>query len=251
MLIDSHCHLNALGKTAREEVIASCRDTGRFVLIDSSIDMSTSLASVALSQHYDFVYTSLGFHPFSADAFSQEVNDTYEALIRENKKIVAIGEIGLDYKAEVLTQKQEEVFASCIRLAKRTGLAVVIHNRFDNPRILDILDCFYSSFERIVFHCFSYGPDMLSRILKKGGYVSFSLNILRTNERILSSLKSCPLNRLLLESDSPYMKINDALSTPLDVERVYDRAAAHKGLERQMLEKQVALNAQKVFSLPL
>jgi len=250
MLIDCHCHLNALAKKTREEVIASCRDTGRYVFIDSSIDMNTTLASMALSQYYDFFYTSLGFHPFNAGSFSDEIAQTYEGLIRENNKIVAIGEIGLDYKAEVLSQKQEEVFKSCLRLAKHTNLPIVIHNRFDNPRILDILDQFYTSFERVVFHCFSYGPDMLERILKKGGYISFSLNILRNSEKILASLKSCPLNRLLLETDSPYMKISNVPSTPLDIEQVYNRAAEHKGLEIEALEHQVFLNAQKVFSLP-
>jgi len=250
MLIDCHCHLNALAKTAREEVVASCRSKACYMLVDSSIDMNSSFASVALSQYYDFVYTSLGFHPFSADSFCEEIVQVYEDLIKENRKIVAIGEIGLDYKAAVTGEKQEKVFTSCIRLAKRTNLTVVIHNRFEYPRIFDILDQFYPSFERVVFHCFSYGPEVLSRILKKGGYVSFSLNILRNNEGILASLKSCPLNRLLLESDSPYMKVNNAASSPLDIERVYMEAARHKGLEKEALERQVFLNAQKVFALP-
>lgn len=250
MLIDCHCHINALAKTTREEVIASCRDRGQYLFIDSSIDMNTSLASMALSQYYDFFYTSLGLHPFSADLFSDEVIATYEGFIKENNKIIAVGEIGLDYKAQAPSQKQEEVFKSCIRLAKRANLPIIIHNRFDNPRILDILDEFYPNFERVVFHCFSYGPDMLERILKKGGYVSFSLNILRGNANILASLKSCPLQRLLLETDSPYMKINNVVSTPLDIEQVYAQAAAHKGLEAAALENQIFLNAQKVFSLP-
>ena len=169
MLIDAHCHLNSLSKITREDVVSSFLPKGSHTLIDTSIDVGSSLASVALSQHYDDVFTSLGFHPFSSQDFSQEVIETYQSLINENKKIVAIGEIGLDSYAKVPLDKQEEVFKFFLRLAKCNNLPVIIHNRNDEAQVLDILAGFGPSLERVVFHCFSYSSKMLKKIVEKGG----------------------------------------------------------------------------------
>jgi TatD DNase family protein len=246
MLIDSHCHITSLERTMRQQVLEAGALGYRF--IDSSIDVNSSLASIALSDHYAFVYTALGFHPYSADKFSQEVISTYEDLIREHKSIVAIGEIGLDFKASICMHEQEAVFSQFIRLAKRCNLPIVIHNRLDNKRVLDILDGFYSTYEEVVFHCFSYGRDFLDRILEKGGYVSFSLNTLRKNKSIIDSLKNCPLENMLIETDSPYMKIKDQVSTPLDIEKVYNFVSETKGISLEELKTKVSETAEKIFS---
>ncbi|MBN3040180.1 MAG: TatD family hydrolase [Candidatus Omnitrophica bacterium] len=256
MFIDSHCHFNSLSKIAREETASFCKDTFLCCFIDSSIDVNSSLASNALSQYYGFIYTSLGFHPFSAGIFCGEVIETYEALIKENKKIVAIGEIGLDYKADKSQEVQEEVFKAFIRLAKRHNLPVIIHNRLDpasdnnkkQPRVLEILGQFYPSFEKVIFHCFSYGPDILKPIIKKSGFVSFSLNVLRNKSEIIRSLEECPLENLLLETDSPYMKIKERNSTPLDIDKVYAKVSQAKGINEDKLKEQIVANIHRAFN---
>ncbi len=251
MLIDVHCHCNSLSKIIREQVFAQAQAKSDCCFVDSSIDVQSSLASHALSSHYDFIYTSLGFHPFCAENFSEELVGIYEGLIDENPRIVAIGEIGLDAKAQAPLDTQREVLNAWVRLAKRKNLPVVIHNRLDQPQVLDILDHFYPSYDRLVFHCFSYPVHILDRIIRKKGFVSFSLNILRSNKDILDALKHCPLSSLLLETDSPYMKIKDAASTPLDIVKVYQQAAALKGIEQTELAGHVQANAQRVFALNL
>ena len=248
MLVDTHCHLNSLSKIAREEVIASSGNN--YCFIDSSIDLNSAKASVELSRQYDFVYSSLGFHPFSGEEFLSSTINDYTKLIDENEKVVAIGEIGLDFKAPILPQEQEDILSVFIRLAKSKDLPIILHNRWEDTKILDILDKFYSGYDKVIFHCFSYAEDFLEKIIERGGFVSFSLNILRKKEDILSSLKCCPLNRLLLETDSPYMRIKGNPSTPIDITKTYLRAAEIKGVSEQELEEAVFSNIRGLFPIP-
>ena len=249
MLIDSHCHLNSLSLIRREEVITSC--SASYILINSTIDLQSSKDSTVYSNDNSFIYLSLGFHPFCVAQYKPELLKDYQELIIANKGIVAIGEIGLDYKADAPLDKQEEVFVSFIELAKKVNLPIVIHNRLDGFRVLEVLDSQLSSYEKAIFHCFSYSQEFLERITAKGGFVSFSLNVLRGNKQIVSSLKSCPLENLLFETDSPYMRVEGKPSTPLDIDRVYKFAAKIKELEVKQLEDIVASNANRIFKLKI
>lgn len=247
MLIDTHCHFNSLSRNLKDELLS--QGLGNYSLIDSSIDRASSSASVSFSKQYDFVYTSLGFHPFCAKKFTLDILAEYKKLIEENRKIVSIGEIGLDYKADSALEEQEDVLRHFIQLARANNLPVVIHNRLNNFRVINILDEFYQNYENVVFHCFSYSGEFLEKILERGGFVSFSLNVLRKNKEITSSLKRCPLENMLLETDSPYMKIKGNSSTPLDIDKVYAFSAFVKEIEQKELEKIVLSNAKRVFSL--
>ena len=244
MLIDSHCHLNSLSKIIREDVISS--SNSNYCFIDSSIDLNSSKASLEISSKYDFVYSALGFHPFSAKSFCPTVVRDYEKLI-DNKRVVAIGEIGLDYKAGASAQAQEDILIAFIELAKGKNLPVMIHNRWPDTKILDILDKFYSSYRKVIFHCFSYNQDFLAKIIEREGFVSFSLNILRKKAEILQSLKNCPLDKLILETDSPYMRVGGKPSTPLDIDKTYTLAAEIKGISKKELEREVFSNIRELF----
>jgi len=250
MLIDSHCHFNSLSRAKRQEFISLKPD---ILLIDSSIDVNSSLASVHLSREYDFIYSSLGFHPFCADNFSDEVLTSYRKLIDDGERIVSIGEVGLDYKAEATLDKQVLVFSSFLELAKEKELPVIIHNRTDpaNPDsfdVLEVIDRYFGNYKKIVFHCFSYSTQFLTKIAEKGAFISFSLNILRNKTDIIESLKACPLNNLLLETDSPYMRIKGESSTPLDIDKVYSYTADIRALKQDELKEIVLSNAKRVFS---
>ena len=249
MFVDSHCHFNSLTQNKIDTITESCLDD--FYFVDSSIDLKSSKISIEISSQYSSIFTSLGFHPFSVNEFSSETISKYQEIINKNKKIVAIGEIGLDNKANIIIEDQENVFINFIKLAQKNNLSIVIHNRFEGDKIIDILDNLYFNYERVIFHCFSYSTDLLDKILERGAFVSFSLNILRKNKSIISSLKKCPLNRILLETDSPYMRIRNEPSTPLNIRDVYSFASLVKDIEKIELEKAVFLNAKKVFGLPV
>ena len=99
----------------------------------------------------------------------------------------------------------------------------------------------------MVFHCFSYDQDFLAKIIERGGFISFSLNILRKREEISKSLKSCPIEKLLLETDSPYMRVAGKPSTPLDIDKTYKRAAEIRGISKEELESAVSSNIGELF----
>jgi len=250
MLIDSHCHFNVLAREKREEVSVSLEN---HLLIDSSIDLETALASVELSKNHSFLYTSLGFHPFSADKFSEDILGKYRGLIDQNPKVIAIGEIGLDSFAKVGLPEQEKVLIKFLELAKEKNLAVFIHNRlqeskgFKPDKMLEVLDKVFTSYEKVIFHCFSYSKDLLNEVVKRKGFISFSLNVLRKNETIHSSLESCPLESMFLETDSPYMRIGSQESSPLDIDKVYSLVAQVKKITKEHLEEVICNNAKKVF----
>ncbi|MCM8831627.1 MAG: TatD family hydrolase [Candidatus Omnitrophica bacterium] len=248
MLFDVHCHINSLELNQIEELVSNCKYN--YCFIDSSIDRQTSLQSLELSSKYPFIYSSIGFHPFSLKNYSPSLLSDYQELILKNKKIVAIGEVGLDFKALDIAsfEIQEKIFKDFILLAKKLNLPLVIHNRTKDSRILEILDEFFVTYNRIVFHCFSYGKEFLLKILNKGGFISFSLNILY-NRDILSSLVDCPLDNILLETDSPYMRFNQKLSLPSYIEKVYKRASILKNIKQEELEKKISENVKKVFNI--
>ena len=247
MLIDTHCHINTLTQKQQDNIFLF--DSSQYPFIDSSIDHATTLKSIDLSKKYEHIYTSAGFHPFCAKEYKPELIGQYEHLIDQNPKIVAVGEIGLDYKADQPLKEQEEVLRAFIKLAKDKSKPVAIHNRLDDDRILDILSDCYDDFSSVIFHCFSYSPEFLKKVIEKKGYVSFSLNILRKKPELMQSLKQCPLDSLLLETDSPYMRINGELSVPGDIDKVYEYAARIKEADVSELEGRMYENAKKVFKL--
>jgi TatD DNase family protein len=244
MLIDIHCHISCLSLEEKEKISSL---SGDYLFIDSSINYPSSLESIELSKNYKSVYSALGFHPFYAEEFEDSFREDYQKLIEENKKVVAIGEVGLDCKANLSLKEQEKILRIFLELAQEEDLPLIIHNREDNWQVLKILDEFFSSYEKIIFHCFSYSSSILKKIIEKKGYISFSLNVLRKKEEIISSLKNCPLDNLLLETDSPYMKIGNRNSFPWDIKELYYFVADLKGIDKKELEEKIFYNTKRLF----
>lgn len=248
MLIDAHCHLSHLSLNKQGQLFETAAN--KIICIDSSVDYPGTLDSLALSKKYPFIKTASGFHPFWAQTYSQDLLKKYDLLIEKNlDTIVAIGEVGLDFKAEVNLSRQEDIFRKFIELAKKYSLVLLIHSRIEAPATLfALLNEYYQDYSRIVFHCFSYGVETMKYIIEKYGYLSFSLNVLRNKKRITESLSGCGIDRLLLETDSPYMKIQGNDSSPLDIEKVYRYVADLKRIEYSTLIDQISKNANALFS---
>lgn len=245
MLIDAHCHINSLNKSTLNDVLSRASDN--YIFLDSSINIDSAKLSLEINNKHSSVYSAIGFHPFSIKEFSDTTIETYRKLAQENPKVLAIGEIGLDETAGIPLDEQEKILKAFLALAKDLNLPVLIHNRLKEPVIFNFFDDFFPSYEKVILHCFSYNYEMLKRLTDKGGYVSFSLNILRKKKDIIDSLVRCPLENLLLETDSPYMKINDRPSNPLDIREVYDFTASAKKISAEDLEEAVSINFKKAF----
>lgn len=241
--VDNHCHINSLSDKS------FLKDTEGFLFVDSSIDYESSQASLRISSQNEFVYSCLGFHPLKGELFKEEILKSYEDLIvKHRKRIIGIGEIGLDCKAEVALDIQIKIFSSFIELAKKYELPIVIHNRWHNFLILEILDRYFDSYEKIIFHCFSQDFSFLEKILERKAWVSFSLNLLR-KKKLVSLLKVVPLENLFLETDSPYMFLENRPSTPLDIEKIYVFVAQKRKISLKNLSLQILSNFKKVYNL--
>ncbi len=243
MFIDNHCHINSLSKRD----FLKTAEIKNFLFVDVSIDYETSLLSLEISSQNSFVYSCLGFHPSKGKFFKKEILNSYERFIQDNReKVIGIGEIGLDYKAEIDSHSQIEILSSFIDLAKRFNLPLMIHNRWRSDLILDILDSYFTSYNRIIFHCFSQDISFLEKVLKKDGWISFSLSLLK-RKSLEEILKNVPLENLLLETDSPYIFWEGRPSSPLDIKKIYEFVSSQKNINMERLTSQICYNFKKIY----
>lgn len=206
MLFDTHAHLDDEAfDIDREEVIENIRNSpvGRIVNIGSSL--KSSVRSVELAQDHDFIYAAVGIHPHEANALTADAITQIIQLTR-HPKVVAIGEIGLDYYYDFAPRNvQQRCFIEQIQLAKELALPFVIHSRDATKDTYDILNE-YAKDTRFVLHCYSQSREMVQQYVKLGGYISFAGTLTFKNATNLKeAIHAVPLDRLLIETDSPYL----------------------------------------------
>lgn len=205
MWFDSHCHLHICEEDRPvEEVIAEAREAGVVEMLTVGFDRESNPRSVALAEN-EGVYASVGLHPNSATAFDDATVATFEPLL-SNPKVVAVGETGLDfYRDWAPRADQERAFSAQIALAKSYGKALVIHTRESLPAALDLLES-QGPPERFVLHCWSGTPADLERVRAMDGYVSFAGNVsFKSAADLRDVVPLVPADRLLIETDSPYL----------------------------------------------
>lgn len=207
MLIDTHTHLDdARYESDREAVIARARETGIDSMITIGCDLSTSQAAVALADRYPFVYATVGVHPHEVKHIEDGWYNEFRRLA-ENKKVVAFGEVGLDYHYNYSSPKeQRDRFREQIQLARELGLPLVIHTREAQEDTIQILKDERSTEVGGVFHCFSGDAWLAKDALDLGFYLSFSGILTFQNAGMLRDIaKTVPLDRILIETDCPYL----------------------------------------------
>ncbi len=205
MFFDTHAHLDDEAFDAdRDELISSFADVGVTRILNASSDMPSSFATVALCEKYDFIYGAVGFHPEAADRM--EAGDILKiSELTKKKNIVAIGETGLDYYWDnVPRDVQQKAFREHCALALELELPVVVHDREAHRDCFDILGEFPGI--RAVYHCFSGSAEYARELVKKGFYFSFGGAITFKNARHAPEvIKAVPRERIMLETDCPYM----------------------------------------------
>lgn len=256
-LIDTHAHLMFDEfKNDIDEVIARAKNGGVEKIINVGCDVKTSVSAHEMSLKHENLYATLGLHPYDAIYASEELMIEWEKLISMNKKIVAIGECGLDYfKAKVPKEDQKKGFKMQLKLAQKVGLPVIIHNREANEDCLNILREFDgsdgSSRINAVFHC--YGSDVnFARELWKMGYMtSFTGIITYPNALSLREVvRECPINMFMVETDCPYLapqKFRGQRNEPSYVTEVVEKIAEVKGLTIPEIERISTENVLKFF----
>jgi TatD DNase family protein len=212
MFIDSHAHIDGEDFDAdRDEVVARAREAGvRAILNVGTGDPHGDNFERALkvAQTYEDVYFAAGVHPHDARLYDDAAEDYVADLLRGSTRAVALGEIGLDYHYDNSPREvQREVFARQLRLAKSLSLPVIIHSREADEETLEILRNEYAETVRGgVMHCFGGGPALAEGALGLGFYISFAGNVtFKKAEALREVARTVPLDRLLVETDCPYL----------------------------------------------
>jgi TatD DNase family protein len=253
MLIDTHCHLDfPQFDRDRDQVIRRAKSSGVDYIINIGSSLEGSRKSLELSRQYDSVYAAVGIHPHEADNFTKQEEDSIRALAKE-EKVVAIGEIGLDYyKNYSKAENQRALFLSLIGLAKELNLALVVHTRQAEAETLKILKDTMPV--RATVHCFSGDEAFLKECLNLGFFISFTCNITyKKAENLRRLVKIAPLERLMLETDAPYLPpegFRGKRNEPLYVKSLAAEMARIKEISVEEVARATTHNAKTFFSLP-
>ena len=258
MYIDCHCHLTderdfeAIGGVAL--AIKTAYEAGVKKMICSGYDLASSKRAWALSQKYPFVYFCAGFHPSELGKYIEGDLDEIEKLLLD-EKCVALGEIGLDYHFDNNPEKpfQKELFIRQLQLADKVGLPVVIHSRDASQDTLDILTEQKALLKKgALLHCYSYSPEMAQRFLGLDLYFSFGGPCTFKNaNKVVESVKTIPANRLLSETDCPYLTPvpyrGEFPNTPKHIPIIVKKLAEIKGIDETEFKNTIENNAKNLF----
>lgn len=209
-IFDTHAHYDdEKFDSDRDKLLLSLKDQGVTKIINAGCDMQRSLSSIELSKKYDFMYASVGIHPHSALEESEKYKhgEGYIDLLRgyaSNDKVVAIGEIGLDYHYDFSPRDvQKQVFIKQLELAKELDKPVIIHSR---EATLDMQEILLKYQPKGVVHCFTGSKEIAQKHLEQGLYLGFTGVVTFSNaKKILGAVDITPLDKILLETDCPYM----------------------------------------------
>lgn len=255
MLIDTHTHLDdARYNDDRDAMIARAREAGVEAFVTIGCDLATSQAAVAIANQHPFVYASVGVHPHEVKHISDGWYDQLRRLVN-NKKVVAYGEIGLDYHYNHSSPKeQRERFREQIQLARELNLPVIVHTREAQDDTMTILKEEKASEIGGVFHCFSGDAWLAKDALDLGFYLSFSGILTFQNATMLRDIaKNTPLDRVLIETDCPYLTPvphRGKRNEPAYVVHVAKQLAAiHLELSLEQIEQRTTENAKRLFKI--
>jgi len=209
--IDTHCHLNfSQFHQDLEKVINESYNAGLIKLVNVGTDLKDSKESINLASRYKDIFASVGIHPHNAKIFNSDTLVQLELMAKDHK-VIAIGEIGLDYFRNLSAkERQKEVFTKQLNLAIKLEKPIIIHCRDAYKDVIDLLDKEYLPYlkDRLpgVIHSFSAGPNYLREFLKRGFYIGFNGMVTYSgNDKLLESLKLTPKDKILIETDAPFL----------------------------------------------
>ena len=254
MLFDTHAHLDDRAfDPDRKELLEALPRQGLALVMNPGCSGESSRNADKLSRKYDFLYAAVGSHPDAADEVNEELLEEYRMLCKRNPKIKAIGEIGLDYHYEdIPRQIQLQAFRMQMALAKALNLPVIVHEREAHEDGLKVVDEFPEV--KGVFHCYSGSVEMAKELVKRGWYIGFTGVLTFKNARkAVEVAASLPLDRIVLETDCPYMapepfrgKRND----PGKLYRMAEKLAEIRGLPVEEIHRITTENGKRLYGIP-
>lgn len=254
MLFDTHTHVNIdQFEEDREEVIERAREAGVNQMVVVGFDNETIDGAMALAESYDFIYAAVGWHPVDAIDATEEDFRRLEQL-SSHPKVVALGEMGLDYHWDKSPKDvQIEVFKKQIDLAKRVNMPIIIHNREATDDIISVLKEENAAEVGGIMHCFSAGLEEARQCLDMNFYISFGGPVTFKNAKLPKEVaKEVPLERLLVETDCPFLSphpYRGKRNEPARVKLVAEKVAELKEMEFEQLARITSDNARRLFGI--
>lgn len=255
MLIDTHVHLNAHQyEDDVEEVIRRALDAGVERMIVVGFDRPTIHGALKLAEAYDFIYAAVGWHPVDAIDCTEEDLAWIEKLATEHPKVVAIGEMGLDYHWDKSPKDiQKKVFREQIRLAKRVNLPIIIHNRDATADVVQILQEEDAQTTGGIMHCFSGSVETARQCIEMNFMISLGGPVTFKNAKMPKKVaEEIELEYLLVETDAPYLTPHPHRGTrnePFYVTLVAEEIARLKGIPVEEVARQTTENAKRLFGI--
>lgn len=255
MLIDSHAHLDDKRfNPDRDMIIENLGNNGIECVVNVGADLESSKSSVELAKKHKDIYAVVGVHPHSATELNDKVIENLKTLAKE-KKVVAIGEIGLDFYYDNSPRDiQRAAFKTQIELAKELDLPIVIHSRDADRETFDILKEAQDGNLKVLLHCYSSSRELAEEYLKLGFYISLGGPVTFKNARVPKEVaKIVPLDRLLVETDSPYLTpepYRGKRNEPMFVKQTAQEIAEIKGIELEEVIKATNNNTKMFFNIP-
>ena len=253
MLFDTHAHLDDRAfDDDRTELLAGLPGQGLALVMNPGCSLESSRNVVKNAKEHDYIYAAVGSHPDVADEVNEAVIDEYRMLCKQNPKVKAIGEIGLDYHYEDIPRDiQQKAFRMQMELARELKLPVIIHERDAHEDGMAMIREFPDVTG--VFHCYSGSAEMARQLVDRGWYIGFTGVLTFKNARkAVEVASSIPLERIVLETDCPYMapepfrgKRND----PGKLYRMAEKLAEIRGLSVEEIHAITVENGKKLYRI--
>ena len=253
MLFDTHVHMNDPAFDAdRDELIRSFPEQGVELAMNVGCSLASSHDAIALAETYPHIYAAVGSHPDSADEVNDEVIEAYRKLCKLHPKVKAIGEIGLDYYYEDIPRDvQKKAFIAQLELARELDLPVVVHERDAHDDGLTIIKQFPTV--RGVFHCYSGSAEMARQLVKLGWYIGFTGVLTFKNARkAVETAQSIPLDRIVIETDCPFMSpepFRGKRNDPTKVYRMAEKLAELRGISVEQAQAITFENGKRLYRI--
>ena len=253
MLFDTHAHMDDRAfDDDRAELLENLPKQGIRLLMNPGCSLASSYNTDRLSQEYDYIYAAVGSHPDVADEVNEEVLEEYRKLCKLNPKIRAIGEIGLDYHYEDIPREiQLKAFRMQMELARELNLPVIVHEREAHEDGMKVVDEFPEV--KGVFHCYSGSAEMAKELIKRGWYIGFTGVLTFKNARKAIEVASqIPLDRIVLETDCPYMSpepFRGKRNDPGKLYRMAERLAEIRGMTLEEIHEITTENGKRLYRL--
>lgn len=252
MIFNTHSHICDRKDEEIEAILQNALENDVNKIAVVGYDKESSIKSLKLANKYDMLYAICGIQPEEVNNFDKDYSFLFECL--NDKKCIALGEIGLDYYfTKENKDLQIEVFQKQLEIASTIKKPIQIHCRNAHEDLYNILEKWHKKLDGIILHCYSGSVEMMNRYLKLGCYISFSGVVTFKNAKEIKEVaKNCPIDRILVETDDPYLTpvpFRGTINQPSNVRYVIEEIAKIKDIPLETLKENVYANSLRVFHL--